>query len=63
MMLKLTVQPYCEDCSAIEPVVKDSPKGLDERIIVCKHREKCKRLVRYLKNHAFGEKIQGGITW
>ena len=63
MMLKLTVQPYCEDCSAIEPVVKVSPKGLDERIIVCKHREKCKRLVRYLKNHAFSEKIQGGITW
>lgn len=56
-MIRIDIQPYCDDCLDFTPDV-DSPVSYDadrrivrqsDTIIHCKYRNRCKNMVRYLQ--------------
>ena len=58
-MIRLEVQPYCDNCMAFEPDVERpialyaDGKIIDrmgDTIVRCQHRERCKSLVDYIKS-------------
>ena len=56
---KVSVQPYCENCSAFEPIVHsrgyetgfyaDNEFFVIEHDIHCEHEQKCKRITQFIK--------------
>lgn len=66
-MIRLEIQPYCDNCLNFDPDVKEPQRfycGSDavsqtDTVIRCSHRNECERLLRYLKN-ATKEEIEHG---
>jgi hypothetical protein len=49
-MIELYVEPYCHDCPEFE--VSISYTALPNHHIICKHRNRCKAMLEYLKKKA-----------
>lgn len=66
--MKISIEQYCENCPEFSPTVVEN--GLysngelyaryDEREIECKHKSRCKNLMRYLDRQY--RKLNGGDT-
>lgn len=57
-MIRLEVEPYCDDCIYFEPDVSEKPSRLTDgykdyyygdTVVRCKNRRICKNLMRHLK--------------
>ena len=54
-MIKLDIEPYCENCAAFEADVKKTNAYQEDMIVLntkwirCKHRYLCRNLKNYLK--------------
>ena len=55
-MIELNVEDYCQNCGRFEAEITTMEKGCTwqeksyNTIITCKNREKCKKLMEYLKS-------------
>lgn len=58
-MIRLEVQPYCDDCMEFEPDVErpiafyadfEIIEKMGDTIVRCQHRKHCKSLVDYIKS-------------
>lgn len=55
-MIKLDIQPYCEDCTVFDPDVERPQKAyttegviLSDTVVRCCRRKTCERIKRYLE--------------
>lgn len=62
-MIRVEVEPYCNDCLIFEPDVEEPKRAYagddvvcqTDTIIRCSHRGLCKRLVRFFERRAKNE--------
>lgn len=56
-MIKLCVEDYCQNCTDFEPDVEtyttvSAGKICNQTNVSCEHRQRCKKLVEYLRKEA-----------
>lgn len=56
-MVKLILEPYCDECPNIEPVADINRMCSEEDTyihteITCKYRKRCKNIARHIEKHS-----------
>ena len=72
-MIKIKVEEYCNDCPEFEPeAIKPQPiydsignyvGMLGPMVVVCAHRNKCRRFMEYLQKRSMKKKRERRKQW